>query len=200
MDDANMDNELTFDITADELEIFLEDVNESLQALETGILDLEQKRDPETLNSIFRAAHTLKALAGTVGHRPMAELTHTLETLFSDMREASLSPTQAIIDELLVAVDILKSLRDEIISRQPSGVDVAALLARLHTLKDGDSTPPALSEGGTASLDTLSQLTPEQTAQVEEMAREGLTILEIEIVAAAETLPRRLVSIRPPLP
>ena len=46
--------------------------------MESGILYLEQKSDPDTLNSIFRAAHTLKALAGTVGHQQLAELTHAL--------------------------------------------------------------------------------------------------------------------------
>jgi chemotaxis protein histidine kinase CheA len=53
---------LTFDIEADELEIFLQDVNEHLQTMEVGILRLEQAADLETLNAVFRAAHTLKAV------------------------------------------------------------------------------------------------------------------------------------------
>jgi two-component system chemotaxis sensor kinase CheA len=95
-----MENVLTFDIEADELEIFLQDVNERLQAMETGILRLEQEADPDTLNSIFRAAHTLKAVTATVGHHRMAELTHAVETLFDAMREGRLSPTQAVTDDL----------------------------------------------------------------------------------------------------
>ncbi len=51
-----MENVLTFDIEADEMEMFLEDVNELLQAMEDGILRLERAADPETLNSVFRAA------------------------------------------------------------------------------------------------------------------------------------------------
>ncbi|MCP4544159.1 MAG: hypothetical protein GY832_44170, partial [Chloroflexi bacterium] len=181
-----MENKLTFDITTDELEIFLEDANECLQAMESGILHLERKSDPETINSIFRAAHTLKALAGTVGHYQMADLTHAIETIFSEMREASLSPTQAVVDVLLEAVDILKAMRDEIVNRQPSGVDIAALLTRLRALA-------ALAEGGddqaqapAASPPAPSRLTPEQQAQVEEKGEAGQTNLEIEIVAAAE--------------
>ena len=124
---------LTFDIEADELEIFLQDVNEHLDTLEAGILDLERAADPDTLNATFRAAHTLKAVAATVGHHQMAEMTHTLETLFDGMREGQLSPTQAVTDALLATVDVLRTLRDEVTTGQSSGVDSAAPLARLQT-------------------------------------------------------------------
>jgi two-component system chemotaxis sensor kinase CheA len=174
---------LAFDITSDEMEMFLEDVNERLQVMEIGLLHLEQKRDPETINAIFRAAHTLKAFAGTVGHHQMADLTHAIETLFDEMREARLSPTQVIIDELLVAIDILKALRDEIVTRQPSGVDVAALLARLHTLQ-GESDEQEEDRMASPSAGRL--LTPKQTAQIEELTEAGQAILEIEVAAAAE--------------
>ena len=104
-----MGNKLIFDISADEMEIFLEDVNECLQAMESGLLHLEQQHDTETLNSIFRAAHTLKALAGTVGHHQMADVTHTLENIFDEMRQAKLSPTQAVADELFAVVDVYQA-------------------------------------------------------------------------------------------
>lgn len=126
-----MGQKLSFDIEADELEIFLEEANEHLQSMEAGILRLEQSVDPDVLNAIFRAAHTLKALAGTIGHHRMAELTHTIETLFDAMRTAKFSPDQAVIDDLLTAVDVLKALRDEIITLEPSSIDATAILARL---------------------------------------------------------------------
>lgn len=66
---------LKFDITPDELKIFLEGVNDCLDTMESGILHLEQKHDAQTLNEVFRAAHTLKAVVGTVGHHQMVELT-----------------------------------------------------------------------------------------------------------------------------
>ena len=62
-----MENMLTFEIEADELDVFLQDVNEHLQAMETGILSMEQGVDQDTLNTTFRAAHTIKAVAATVG-------------------------------------------------------------------------------------------------------------------------------------
>jgi two-component system chemotaxis sensor kinase CheA len=174
---------LVFDLTPDEVEIFLEDANECLQAMEAGILHLEQKHDPETLNSIFRATHTLKAVVGTVGHHQMAELTHTLETILDEMREARLTPTRTLVDKLLATVDVLKTLRDEIISQQSSGVDVASLLAQLDALKSGDDDSEKTSA---TSSSEVRQLTPEQTTQVAEMQQAGQTIVEIEVVTAAE--------------
>lgn len=178
-----------FELEADELEAFLQDVNEHVQAMETGILNLEQAADPETLNAIFRAAHTLKAVAGAVGHQPMAELTHTMETLFDAMREGRLSPTQAMADELLAAVDVLRTLRDEVVNRRSSGLDVAPYLARLrmmsgaHPSTDGAAGRPS----PVPSLPPVSiPLTPEQAAQIQDCRREGYTIFEITVETGAD--------------
>ena len=62
------------------LEIFLDETKEHLQSLNTEILNLEQ--DPEnsdTINEIFRAAHSLKGMAGTMGYKRMQNLTHERE-------------------------------------------------------------------------------------------------------------------------
>lgn len=183
-----MENELTFDIETDELEIFVEEVNEHLQAIESGILLLEQAADAQTIHSVFRAAHTIKALAGTVGHHRMAELTHTMETLFDAMREGKLSVTQTVADDLFATVDVLKALRDEIITGRPSDVDVGAFLARLRTIIEGDlGSGIDLPEVDSVSEEKLNQLTPEQTAQVQAYYDKGYNILEVEARTTAET-------------
>lgn len=175
-----MENVLTFDIEANELEMFLDEVNELLQAMEAGILHLEQAADAETLNATFRAAHSLKAMAGAVGHQQMAELTHTLETFFDRLREDGRSPSPAMSDELLATIDTLRVQRDEVVSRQPSGVDVDANLARLRALmEDGDGrgrVQPALL--------SARRLTPEQAAQAQACREEGQTVLEVDVVAS----------------
>ncbi len=194
-----MDNSLTFEIEADEIETFLQDVNEHLQSMETGLLQLEQGDDPDALNSVFRAAHTLKAVAGTVGHHSMAELTHTMETLFDAMREARLSLTQDLADELLAAIDVLKALRDEVVTRQPSGIDVTPVLARLRgpmeagaVLLNGEEeeTLLPLVSPLTSPLQAQSkerELTSEQVAQVKGYHEQGYTIFEIQAITEAGT-------------
>jgi two-component system chemotaxis sensor kinase CheA len=175
-----MDSPLSFDIEADELDIFIEDVNEHLQALESGVLGLEDACDPETLNAVFRAAHTLKAVAGTVGHRQMAELTHTVETLFDHMRQDRLSPTPGVTDVLLNTVDALRALRDEVVTRQPSDVDTDALLARLHDLAAERAVDlvPDLPPPGVEYRERR-PLSPEEMARLEDLREQGHTILDI---------------------
>ena len=72
---------LQFNLEPDEVDIFLQDVNEHIQMLETDLLQLEQAADREVYDAVSRAAHTLKAVAATIGHDRMADLTHALETL-----------------------------------------------------------------------------------------------------------------------
>jgi two-component system chemotaxis sensor kinase CheA len=182
-----MDKSLSFEIEADELEVFLEDVNEHLQAMEAGILSLEQGNDPGVLNAVFRAAHTLKAVAGAVGHRQMAELTHTMETLFDALRQGRLSPTPGMTDELLSAVDVLTALRDEVVRLEPSGADIPALLARLHDL--AEDTPAQGKQGRQVDLDLggpSRRLTPEQESLICGCSDEGDVLWDVQIVASAD--------------
>ena len=178
-------NALTFDIEADELEVFLQDVNEHLQVIEDGILRLERTADLETWQAVFRAAHTLKALAGAVGHYTMAELTHTLETLFDTMRESGAALTQEMADGLLTTLDELRALRDEVATQQPSEVDIRASLNRLQELLEthpGDGKA-VHQEAPSPSERVIRPLSPEQARQAQAYQREGYNLLEIEVVA-----------------
>lgn len=185
-----MANKLSFDIAADELEIFLEEANEHLQGMESGILRLEQTTDPGTINAIFRAAHTLKALAGTIGHQQMAELTHAMETLFDAMRSTGFSPNQAVIDDLLAAVDALKVLRDEIITLESSNTDISVLLASLNAaLSGGDKQAAAKTINESTQPTSMPsllfgvQMTSEQLAQAEKCTKAGQTLFEVDLRA-----------------
>ena len=187
-----MGNVLTFEIEADEIEMFLQDVNEHLAAMEAGILRLEQMGDPEALNATFRAAHTIKAIASAVGHRQMAEMTHVLETVFDAMREDGTSPTPAVTDELLAVVDVLKALRDEVVTGQPSGVDVAAFLDSLRALADevvgGSEAEESQGAGSSTSgvAKTWFLLTAEQAAQARDYSQTGFAILEVEAAVRSD--------------
>lgn len=173
-----MSKRLSFDIDADELDMFLEDVNDCLREMESGILHLEQQHDAETLNAVFRAAHSLKALAGAIGHQRMAELTHTVESLFDDMREGEVLPTQTVADDLLLVVDSLKSLRDEVTNRKQSDVAVAALVEKLELIRHTDMQPDKEDEQPNQSI----QLTAEQEAEIRSLRDAGQTVLFIEVI------------------
>jgi two-component system chemotaxis sensor kinase CheA len=181
-----METKLTFEIEADEVEIFLQDVNEHLETMETGILRLEQGLNLDTLNATFRAAHTVKAVAATVGHTPMAELTHALEAFFDALRENGVTPSHAMADELLAIVDALKALRDEVVTQEPGGVDVDACLAQLGELTDSlsrEGVPPTAQDEPHV---TQSLLTPEQMDQVQDHRERGYAIWEVQATARVD--------------
>lgn len=90
------------------LEIFIDETKEHLQNLNTQILELEQ--DPEnenTVNEIFRAAHSLKGMAGTMGYKRMQTLTHDMENVFSEVRNGSIKVNSEMIDILFQCLDAL---------------------------------------------------------------------------------------------
>ena len=91
------------------LEIFIDETKEHVQNLNSQILELEQ--DPENadvINEIFRAAHSLKGMAGTMGFKRMQTLTHDMENVFSEVRNGSIKVNAAIIDVVFQCLDALE--------------------------------------------------------------------------------------------
>lgn len=92
-------------------QIFYEESFEGLDIMESSLLDLDTETvDPETINTIFRAAHSIKGSSGTFGFTEITEFTHVLETLLDQIREGSRSLTQEHVDLLLQSVDCLRSM------------------------------------------------------------------------------------------
>ncbi len=90
---------VTFDISDDELQIFMAEAEEHLQRLDEGLLRLEREGgDAELLQEIFRAAHTLKGSAGMIGHQRMAELTHAMETVLDGVRKHTVEVSAPLVD------------------------------------------------------------------------------------------------------
>ncbi len=91
------------------LEIFIDETKEHLQNLNTEILNLEQdSENVDTVNEIFRAAHSLKGMAGTMGFKRMQTLTHDMENVFSEVRNGSIKVKGNMIDILFQCLDALE--------------------------------------------------------------------------------------------
>lgn len=123
------------------LEIFLDETNEHLQNLNTQILSLEQ--DPEnmdTINEIFRAAHSLKGMAGTMGYKRMQTLTHDMENVFSEVRNGNIKVKADMIDVLFQCLDALEEYNTNIRESSDEGTnDNGALIKRLNDIMSGGS-------------------------------------------------------------
>lgn len=91
------------------LEIFLDETKEHLASLNAEILKLEQEpENQDTINEIFRAAHSLKGMAGTMGYKRMQALTHDMENAFSEIRNGTIKVNAALIDTLFQCLDALE--------------------------------------------------------------------------------------------
>jgi two-component system chemotaxis sensor kinase CheA len=135
------------DITADELKVFLQETDEQIELLDEDIIRLEKEGDdPELLQEIFRAAHTLKGSSAMVGHQRMAELTHTMENLLDKLRNRTLSVSTELIDALLYSLDALKVLKEEITSSEDSDLDINPVVARLKDMTEDEISSVAITE------------------------------------------------------
>ena len=91
------------------LEIFLDESKEHLQALSDQLMILEQEPDNmDTINEIFRAAHSLKGMAGTMGYKRMQALTHEMENVFSEVRNSTIKVQGSMVDILFQSLDALE--------------------------------------------------------------------------------------------
>ncbi len=133
------------------LEIFLDETKEHLQSLSDQLMNLEQ--DPEnmdTINEIFRAAHTLKGMAGTMGYKRMQNLTHDMENVFSEVRSGAFKADGSMIDILFQCLDALEEYTDNIQNTSDEGDnDNEHLIKALNDIlktKGGSVAAPAEEE------------------------------------------------------
>lgn len=136
------------------LEIFLDETNEHLQSLNTQILALEQ--DPEnmdTINEIFRAAHSLKGMAGTMGYKRMQTLTHDMENVFSEVRNGNIKVNAEMIDVLFQCLDALEEYNTCIRETSDEGTnDNEPLIKQLNDiLNEGKNPEPEKAQSAPAA-------------------------------------------------
>lgn len=92
------------------LEIFIEETKEHLQNLNEHLLILEREPENEaTINEIFRAAHSLKGMAGTMGYKRMQRLTHDMENVLSEIRNGKMKVSSELVDILFKGLDALEA-------------------------------------------------------------------------------------------
>lgn len=104
------------------LEIFIDETKEHLQSLNESLLQLEQNpQDIATLNEIFRVAHTIKGMAGTMGFNKMAKLTHDMENVLHALRNNEIKVTPNLVDTLFMCLDALENYTESIVNTGGEG-------------------------------------------------------------------------------
>ena len=106
------------------LEIFIDETKEHLQNLNEHLLILEKEPDNEnTINEIFRAAHSLKGMAGTMGFKRMQRLTHDMENVFSEVRAGNMKVSSGLVDVLFRGLDALENYLANILESADEGTE-----------------------------------------------------------------------------
>jgi two-component system, chemotaxis family, sensor kinase CheA len=124
--------------TSDYLPMFLAECRENLQELNLAVVRLEEApEDRETVDAIFRIAHSLKGMAATMGYEGMATLTHKMEDVFELLRQRGTGLTGEVVDVLLACLDALSGAVDAIEADGAESFDPAPLVERLGGLVRG---------------------------------------------------------------
>ncbi|MEW5745915.1 MAG: chemotaxis protein CheA [Nitrospirota bacterium] len=126
--------------------IFVEEAMERIADLENGLLELEQSpQDKELLNTIFRAAHTIKGSSGTIGLTDIARFTHTMEEVLDAMRHDTLVADKEVISLFLEATDLIKEMVECVASESVFDISrCSALMTRMEALREGGAGSSAI--------------------------------------------------------
>jgi len=140
------------------LDTFYEESAEGIEVMESELLELDiESPNLESINTIFRAAHSIKGGSGTFGLQDVAAFTHVMETLLDEMRDGKRAASTEIVELLLRAVDIIKVLLDANKNKEDYDQNqIEAVKAEFETLlglepedKTDSSSESAFVENGT---------------------------------------------------
>ena len=133
--------------TSEYLPMFLAECRENLQELNLAVVRLEEAPDDrETVDAIFRIAHSLKGMAATMGFEGMATLTHKMEDVFELLRQRGTGLTGEVVDVLLACLDALSAAVDAIDADGAENLDPSELVNRLSSLVRDRDDPVAVAE------------------------------------------------------
>ena len=133
--------------------VFFDESDEHLDDMEQLLMSLDvESPDPEELNSIFRAAHSIKGGSGIFGFDALMNLTHVMENLLDKARNNELSVTADIVNVLLETLDVLKDTLNAYRDETPVPEDsIAERIKILNGVINGQYTDPAPGDGDDSS-------------------------------------------------
>jgi two-component system chemotaxis sensor kinase CheA len=143
------------------LQLFFEESFEGLDTMESGLLSLDNSADRETINTIFRAAHSIKGGAGTFGFMEISGFTHSVETLLDEMRNGTRGITPDALQVLLQSVDVIREMVQSAQAKRPIVmVGANALSGELTRILAQKSAPANSPAGSAASNPPAAAATP----------------------------------------
>ena len=132
---------------------FFEESFEGLDVMESGLLDLDTGADAEAINTIFRAAHSIKGGSATFGFMEVAEFTHKMETILDEMRDGRREVTESTVNLLLESVDCLREMLTAVRAKEALDEErITGLASQMEALLAGGEAPAAAAEGSAEAV------------------------------------------------
>jgi two-component system chemotaxis sensor kinase CheA len=159
-------------------EEFVQEARSNLRGLTNGLLAVEDRQDPETIDELFRTAHSLKGACRTVGLADASQLAHSLEDLLDAFRRGEVEPTAELIDGALDAVDDLEATIEAATNGTGPDVDPVTTGEALRDALDAHRTDPGPSAGAAeptspAGAGTSEAREPDAAAAVDDSGPEA---------------------------
>ena len=166
-------------------ELFLAESREHLSACNHLLLQWERTpASPEPVGGIFRAVHTVKGMAATMGYARVADLAHRMENLLDRLRRGTKPPTADLLQLLFRATDLLEKTIDLAVTGREKQADVTGLGAELDAAAKRAGGTPARASGG-AKAAAAAAMTP-PPVHVEDVSAEGGRVVSVVLRAEAQ--------------
>ena len=165
-------------------EVFLTEAREYLSTLNNSLVVLE--KDPsqtEAIREIFRAAHTLKGMAATMGYEPMVQLTHQMETVLEPIRSGGRNLSGQLVDVLFICLDQLEKwiealTTEDVIQEESLGSALELLRNQLTSEPNADEVPEKKTEG---SSDEFLSFSNEEKEMLSQAKMNGFSVFKLMI-------------------
>jgi two-component system chemotaxis sensor kinase CheA len=125
-------------------ELFLAESKELVASLNRIVLELEKSpENPSLIEEIFRSAHTLKGMSGTMGYQKIVQLTHQLEELLEKIKQDKKVPTEEVIDMLFSSIDLLNRLIDLSGTPEIDEIDIKPFINKIRLMSSSVDDMPS---------------------------------------------------------
>lgn len=167
--------------TSQYLDIFVDETKEHIQVLSDQIMVLEKEPDnSDAIAEIFRSAHSLKGMAGTMGFKRMQHLTHDMEDVFSAVREGKMKVNDSLVDTLFRGLDAIQEYLDLIQETSDEGDnDNEAIINELNQFLNGGESEPAASVPAAAAV-AVAEETATQSDAGDKAKYKNIKLTEVE--------------------
>jgi two-component system chemotaxis sensor kinase CheA len=168
-------------LLTDYRQLFLEELDEQLQTIEEEILHLEQDGGSEqAIQSLFRAAHTLKGSSAAMGFEDMKQLTHEMEHLLDKVRSKEVQVNDGLINQLFKSLDLLNRLKETILEGEDAAVTITGAVEELRAFVT-DAAQDAGQPGPQSLISRKQDVNADVRMKLEEAQMRGLQAFWIRL-------------------